>query len=108
MKTVLATTAILFALAAAPSAYAESDCPADTTAQQMAQLPEKCRSEMDAWVMQQPETGIDVQGEVAVGTVLPENTQFVEVPAYSPYGYVVVNKKRMLVDRKTRAIIKVY
>ena len=108
MKTMFATAAVLLTLATAPSAFAESSCPTEGTVQAMDMLPEKCRAELDTWSMTQPETSVDVQGDIVVGTVLPETVTFVEVPTYKAYGYVVVNKKRMLVDRNTRTVIKVY
>lgn len=108
MRTVPAIIAATFLLASAPYAFAESSCPADTPAAAIDQLPEKCRAEMDTWAMGQPDSSVDVQGDIVVGTVLPETVTFAEVPVYKSYGYVVVNKKRMLVDRKNRTVIKVY
>jgi hypothetical protein len=108
MKTILGTTALVLMLATAPAAFAESSCPTEAAGQLIDQLPEKCRAEMDTWSMAQPDTSVDFQGEVAIGTVLPETVMFTDIPTYKPYGFVVVNKKRMLVDRNTRAVIKIY
>ena len=108
MKSIVGLSVLMLLVSSAPAAFAESSCPADQTAQMIDQLPEKCRAELDIWVTTQPDTSVDVQGDIAVGAVLPETVTFAEVPAYPHYGYVVVNKKRMLVDRKTRAVIKIY
>ncbi len=108
MKLITAVSAAVLLLATAPVALAESTCPVTTSEAQFDLLPEKCRAEMDTWAMSQPDTSIDIQGDIVVGTVVPETVQFVEVPVYKRYGYVVVNKKRILVDRDTRTVIRVY
>jgi hypothetical protein len=63
---------------------------------------------VDTWVMEQPETSVEVQGDVMVGGVLPDTVEVVEVPKFKKYRYAVVNKHRVLVDAGTRKIIKVY
>lgn len=108
MKTFAAVSAAMLMLAGAPYAYAELSCPADTPAAAIDQLPEKCRAEMDTWAMQQPDSSVEFSGEILVGAVLPETVTFVEVPAYTRYGYVVVNKRRLLVDRDTRMVVRIY
>lgn len=64
--------------------------------------------EVDAWVIEQPEDGITIDGDIVVGGDLPGDVKIIEVPDSDKYGYVVVNKKRVLVDRGTRKVIKVY
>jgi hypothetical protein len=64
--------------------------------------------EVDTWVMEQPDTGIAVDGDIVVGTPLPDTVQIIEVPNYDSYGYVVVNKRRVLVDRKSHKVVKIY
>jgi uncharacterized protein DUF1236 len=64
--------------------------------------------EVDTWVMDQPDSGITVDGDVVVGTPLPGSVQVIEVPNYDSYGYVVVNKRRVLVDRKSHKVVKIY
>jgi len=64
--------------------------------------------DVDTWVMEQPETSVDVDADVVVGATLPDTVQIVEIPKHDKYGYVVVNKKRVLVDRSTHKVIKVY
>jgi uncharacterized protein DUF1236 len=108
MKLIPAVSAAFLLLATAPFAFAESSCPTPTPDMKFEQLPEKCRAELDTWAKSQPDSSIDVQGDIVVGTVVPDTVQFVEVPVYNRYGYVVVNKKRVLVDRDTRTVIKVY
>lgn len=65
--------------------------------------------DVDTWVMQQPDSDtVTVEGDFAIGTSVPENVQVVEVPKHKELGFVVVHKKRMLVDLKTHKIVKVY
>ena len=47
-------------------------------------------------------------GELAVGVMVPVSMTIVDVPAYKNYGYVMLNDRRVLVDRSTRKVIKVY
>jgi hypothetical protein len=64
---------------------------------------------VDTWVMEQPDAdSVTIDGDVVVGHALPDSVQIVEVPKHDKYGYVVVGKKRVLVDRSTRKVIKVY
>jgi len=64
--------------------------------------------DVDTWVMGQPEDSVTIDGDVVVGQALPDDVQIIEVPKHDSYGYVVVNKKRVLIDRSTHKIIKVY
>jgi hypothetical protein len=65
--------------------------------------------DVDTWVMSQPEgPAVTVDGDIVVGGTLPGTVQVMEVPKYSKYSYVVVNKKRVLIDNGSRKIIKVY
>src|SRR3954451_15702950 len=63
---------------------------------------------VDTWVMEQPETSVDVEGDVVVGGVLPDTVEVVEVPKFKKYRYAVINKRRVLIDAGTRKVIKVY
>ena len=64
--------------------------------------------EVDTWIMEQPDFSITFDGDITVGTALPDTVKVIEVPKHDKYAYVVVNKKRVLVDRGTRRVIKVY
>jgi hypothetical protein len=64
--------------------------------------------EVDSWIMEQPDAGVTFEGDVVVGGTLPDNVKVIEVPNHDEYAYVVVNKKRVLVERKTHKIVKVY
>ena len=67
------------------------------------------KPEVDTWVMKQKsEPGISIDAGIAIGSPLPDNVTVMAVPDYDDYGYVVVNKKRVLVEKKSRKVIKVY
>jgi hypothetical protein len=48
-----------------------------------------------------------IHERVAVGEPLPETVVLHEVPNYSQYRYTVVNDQRVIVDPRTRRIIRV-
>ncbi|AXA44669.1 hypothetical protein DLJ82_6699 (plasmid) [Rhizobium leguminosarum] len=50
---------------------------------------------------------VTFEGDVAVGTALPDTVEIHTIPDQTDYGYVVVNKKRVLVNPKTRTVIEV-
>ena len=110
MKTILGTTALFVMLTVSGTAFAQdkSSCPEVTKNMNIDQLPEKWRAELDTWSMSQPDTSVDVEGDFAVGAILPETVKFTAVPINRNYGYVVVNGKRMLVNLETRAVMKIY
>lgn len=44
---------------------------------------------------------------VVVGEALPETYTYYPVPNYDDYSYVVVNKHRVIVDRRTHKVLRV-
>ena len=44
---------------------------------------------------------------VRVGTVLPETVVLREIPKYKTYRYAVINNQRVIVEPRTRKVIKV-
>ncbi|MBX7244851.1 MAG: DUF1236 domain-containing protein [Candidatus Sumerlaeaceae bacterium] len=71
-------------------------------------LPEKCKAELQTWTMAQADTNVDVDGNFVVGAVIPDTVTIVNVPDSDTFGIAMVNKKRMLVNRKDRTVIHVY
>ncbi|RWX05698.1 DUF1236 domain-containing protein [Rhizobium hidalgonense] len=63
--------------------------------------------EVKTYVMKQETPSVTFEGDVAVGTMLPDTVEIHTIPDQPDYGYVVVNKKRVLVNPKTRAVIEV-
>ncbi len=64
--------------------------------------------DVDAWVLTQPDTSVDFDGDIVIGTAVPDTVAFIDVPNQPDVAYVVVNKKRVLVNKKTRKVVKVY
>jgi hypothetical protein len=44
---------------------------------------------------------------VRVGTVLPDTVVLHEIPKYKTYRYAVINHERVIVEPRTRKVIKV-
>jgi len=60
------------------------------------------------YVHEQPiDEGTVVEGDVAVGTALPETVVIKNVPDNDSYSYAVVNKKRVIIEPKTRKVVKI-
>lgn len=65
--------------------------------------------EVDSYVMEQSyDDPVVVDEDITVGSVLPDSVVVREVPQYDDYSYAVVNKRRVIVEPRTRKIIKVY
>jgi hypothetical protein len=90
------------------AAGGDSQCNDQTASSGYDSFSEKCRSQIDAWAMGQSGASSKFDGDVAVGTVLPENVEIMEVPVYKNYGYVMLNDRRVLVDKTTHKVIRVY
>ena len=52
-------------------------------------------------------SSVQVQEKVVVGKPLPASVAVTPVPSHSKYGYAVVNNKRVVVDAKTRRVVKI-
>jgi hypothetical protein len=63
--------------------------------------------EVKTYVEKQETPSVTFEGDVAVGTALPDTVEIHSIPDQPDYGYVVVNKKRVLVNPKTRTVIEV-
>ncbi|MGR4846034.1 DUF1236 domain-containing protein [Rhizobium sp. LARHSG275] len=63
--------------------------------------------EVKTYVQKQETPSVTFEGDVAVGTALPDTVEIHAIPDQPDYGYVVVNKKRVLVNPKTRTVIEV-
>ena len=129
MKYLAMTAAALFLVASPISAFAQSSnnnnnngstagdangnggdnqCSDETATSSYGSFSEKCRTQIDAWAMSQSGKSSKVDGDVAVGTMVPDSVEIMDVPVYKNYGYVMLNDHRVLVDRTTHKVIKVY
>ena len=67
------------------------------------------KPEVDTWILEQKaEPDIAIDADIVIGSPIPDTVAFIDVPDFDDFGYVVVNKKRVLVEKKTRNVIKVY
>jgi len=94
MKAKLLTTAALAFALASSYAYAQ-----DTVV-----IPDT----VTTYVTEQPaDEGTVVEGDVTVGTALPDSVVIKNVPDNDSYAYAVVNKKRVIIEPKTRKVVKI-
>lgn len=90
------------------SKASNNNCNDETPSANYNSFSDKCRNDIDAWIGKASGKNVHYAGELAVGTVIPGDVEIVEVPAYHRYGYVMLNDRRVLVDRDTRTILRVY
>lgn len=64
-------------------------------------------SEVDTYVMKENLPSVRVEREVVVGSTLPDSVELRTVPQHDTYSYAVVNNKRVVVEAKTRKVVKV-
>ena len=72
------------------------------------QMSPMCREDLDGWAKGQTMASVAYDGDMKVGTVLPDTVQFVEVPTYTDYGYVMLKDRRVLVNRSNRTVVHIY
>jgi hypothetical protein len=54
-----------------------------------------------------PQPSVVYSGPVVIGQPLPETVTVYPVPQYSQYEYAVVNNQRVIIDARTRRIVRV-
>jgi hypothetical protein len=60
-----------------------------------------------AYVVEQDVPTVVLEGEVAVGAVLPPEVVLYPVPEDPLYAYTVVNDRHLIVDPRTRVIVAI-
>jgi hypothetical protein len=63
--------------------------------------------EVRTYVLEQKTPSVTFEGDLAVGTALPETVEIHTIPDQPKYGYVIVNDKRVLVNPKTRTVVEI-
>ena len=53
-----------------------------------------------------PEPPVDYSGPVVVGETLPDPVLVYPVPQYDDYSYTVIGRRRVIIDRRTRRIVR--
>lgn len=60
------------------------------------------------WVTEQPmDEDVVVEEKFVVGDTLPDKVVIKNVKDHDDYGFAVVNKKRVIVQPKTRKVVKI-
>ena len=57
------------------------------------------------YVIAHPSDPIVIEGDVAVGTPIPEDIELVPIPDSPDYAYVYVDKQPIIVSRKDRKVV---
>ena len=63
--------------------------------------------EVRTYVLEQKTPTVAFEGDLAVGTALPETVEIHTIPDQPEYNYVIVNDKRVLVNPKTRTVVEI-
>ncbi len=63
--------------------------------------------EVRTYVLDQSTPSVVYDGDVVVGTALPDAVELHVVRGYDGYAYTVVNERRVIVDPQTRSVIQV-
>ena len=74
----------------------------------VADWPQTFEPEVETWIMQQTSPDVVYEGELAVGTVLPETVVLMDVPEFTHYRWAYLNGKRVLVATNERRVVKIY
>jgi hypothetical protein len=60
------------------------------------------------WVTEQPmDDDVVVEEKFVVGDTLPDKVVIKNIKDHDDYGFAVVNKKRIIVEPKTRRVVKI-
>lgn len=102
-KTLLAASAVLITLSGAAYAQTTIVTQDPVTTSSTVVLPGAVRT----YVMEQSVPSVSYQGEIAVGTALPDTVEVHTVDGYNDYAYTVVNDRRVIVNPQTRTVIQV-
>lgn len=65
--------------------------------------------EVDSYVAEQPfDETVTYDGDIVVGEPLPESVVIRQVPEHDDYSYAIVKRQRVIVEPRTRKVIKIY
>ena len=63
--------------------------------------------EVVTYVQRERVPSVRVESEVRVGSTLPETVELRTIPRHDTYGYAVVNEHRVIVEPRTRRVIRI-
>ncbi len=81
----------------------QEPAPAPVVTQRTVVMPGAVRT----YVMEQQVPSVAYEGDVVVGSTLPDTVEVHTVEGYNDYAYTVVNKRRVIIDPQTRAVVQV-
>jgi uncharacterized protein DUF1236 len=64
--------------------------------------------EVVTYVQRERVPSVRVETEVRIGSTLPDTVELRTVPRHDAYGYAVVNERRVIVEPRTRRVIRVF
>jgi len=106
-KIVMTASAAFIALSGAAWAQStvivQEPAPAPVVTQSTVVMPGAVRT----YVMEQQVPSVAYEGDVVVGTTLPDTVEVHTVDGYNDYAYTVVNERRVVVNPQTRAVVQV-
>jgi len=63
--------------------------------------------EVVTYVRRESVPSVRVEGDIGVGFVLPGAVQLRTIPRHDQYGYAVINERRVIVEPRTRKVIRI-
>ena len=63
--------------------------------------------EVVTYVQRERVPSVRVESEVRVGSTLPGTVELRTIPRHDTYGYAVVNERRVIVEPRTRRVIRI-
>ncbi len=102
-KTLLATAALLLTVSSAAFAQSTVIVTDPATTGSTVVLPGEVRT----YVMEQSVPSVVYDGDIAVGTTLPDTVEVHTVPNVDGYAYTVINDRRVIVEPQTHRVIQV-
>jgi hypothetical protein len=64
-------------------------------------------SEVETYVTKESVPSVKVEREVIVGSELPDTVTLRRVPKHDNYSFAVVNNRRVIVEAKSRKVVKI-
>lgn len=102
-KTLLAASAALMALSGAAYAQTMVITQDPVVTNSTVVMPGEVRT----YVMEQSVPSVAYQGDIVVGTPLPDTVEIHTIQDQPNYAYTIVNDQRVIVNPQTRAVIQV-
>jgi hypothetical protein len=63
--------------------------------------------EVVTYVRRESVPSVRVEGDIGVGFALPGTVELRTIPRHEQYGYAIVNERRVIVEPRTRKVIRI-